>query len=55
MNHSISLSKDNANERNESSLSNCRVQLFFCKDTPFLRDSVQNPCFLLLPSEIEPF
>ena len=25
--------KENANERNESLLSNCRVQLFFCKDT----------------------
>ena len=25
--------KDNANERNESLLSNCRVQLIFCKDT----------------------
>ena len=23
--------KENANERNESLLSNCRVQLFFCK------------------------
>ncbi len=23
--------KDNANERNESGLSNCRVQLIFCK------------------------
>ena len=26
------LCKDNANERNESLLSNCRVQLIFCKD-----------------------
>ena len=25
--------KENANERNESLLSNCRVQLFFYKDT----------------------
>jgi len=25
--------KENANERNESLLSNCRVQVFFCKDT----------------------
>ena len=25
--------KENANERNESLLSNCRVQLFLCKDT----------------------
>ena len=24
--------KDNANERNESLLSNCRMQLIFCKD-----------------------
>ena len=24
--------KDNANERNESLLSNCRVQLILCKD-----------------------
>lgn len=30
--------KDNANERNESLLSNCRVQLFFCKDTTFPRN-----------------
>ena len=27
--------KENANERNESLLSNCRVQLFFCKDNTF--------------------
>ena len=26
------LCKDNANERNESLLSNCRVQLILCKD-----------------------
>ena len=26
--------KDYASERNESWLSNCRVQLFFCKDSP---------------------
>ena len=26
------LRKDNASERNESLLSNCRVQLIFCKD-----------------------
>ncbi|EFB33832.1 hypothetical protein PREVCOP_06700 [Segatella copri DSM 18205] len=26
------LCKENANERNESLLSNCRVQLFLCKD-----------------------
>ena len=25
--------KENANERNESLLSNCRVQLFLCKDS----------------------
>ena len=27
--------KENANERNESLLSNCRVLLFFCKDNTF--------------------
>jgi len=27
-----STGKDNANERNESLLSNCRVQLILCKD-----------------------
>ena len=30
--------KDYASERNESLLSNCRVQLFFCKDTTFPRN-----------------
>lgn len=29
--------KDYANERNESLLSNCRVQLIFCKDKENLR------------------
>ena len=29
--------KDDANERNESLLSNCRVQLFFCKGKIFFR------------------
>ena len=28
--------KDNANERNVSLLTNCRVQLIFCKDTTFI-------------------
>ena len=28
----LPLAKDFANERNESLLSNCRVQLIFCKD-----------------------
>jgi hypothetical protein len=28
--------KENANERKESLLSICRVQLFLCKDTTFL-------------------
>ena len=28
----------NANERQESVLSICRVQLFFCKDTTFLNN-----------------
>ena len=32
--------KDNANERNESLLSNCRVQLIFCKDTHILLKSL---------------
>lgn len=27
--------KENANERNESLLTNCRAQLIFCKDTFF--------------------
>ena len=31
-NHLLSRGKDYANERNESLLSNCRVQLIFCKD-----------------------
>ena len=30
--------KENANERQESLLSICRVQLFFCKDTTFPRN-----------------
>ena len=30
--------KENANERKESLLSICRVQLFFCKDTTFPRN-----------------
>ena len=30
--------KENANERKESLLSICRVQLFFCKDTTFLNN-----------------
>ena len=32
--------KDNANERNESLLSNCRVQLILCKDTHILLKSL---------------
>ena len=32
--------KDNANERNESLLSNCRVQLILCKDTHILQKSL---------------
>ena len=35
---SYSLDKENANERKESLLSICRVQLFFCKDTTFPRN-----------------
>ena len=30
--------KENANERKESLLSICRVQLFYCKDTTFPRN-----------------
>jgi len=30
--------KENANERNESLLSNCRVQLFFCKGKTIIRN-----------------
>ena len=56
--------KENANERNESLLSICRVQLFFCKDTTFPRnfqgfwgkcrdDDNENEGFnIKLPSEI---
>jgi hypothetical protein len=33
-----SICKENANERKESLLSICRVQLFFCKDTTFPRN-----------------
>ena len=36
-NHLLSRGKDYANERNESLLSNCRVQLIFCKDKEILR------------------
>ena len=34
----LSGGKENANERKESLLSICRVQLFFCKDTAFPRN-----------------
>ena len=56
--------KENANERKESLLSICRVQLFFCKDTTFPRnfqgfwekcrdDDNENEGFSIkLPSEI---
>jgi hypothetical protein len=56
--------KENANERKESLLSICRVQLFFCKDTTFPRnfqgfwekcrdDDNENEGFnIKLPSEI---
>ena len=37
VNHLLSRGKDYANERNESLLSNCRVQLIFCKDGKYLR------------------
>ena len=36
-NHLLSRGKDYANERNESLLSNCRVQLIFCKVKKNLR------------------
>jgi len=35
--------KENANERNESLLSNCRVQLFFCKDSK--KKQIKQGCF----------
>ena len=56
--------KENANERKESLLSICRVQLFLCKDTTFPRnfqgfwgkcgdDDNENEGFnIKLPSEI---
>ena len=37
VNHLLSRGKDYANERNESLLSNCRVQLIFCKVKKNLR------------------
>ena len=40
--------KDNANERNESLLSNCRVQLIFCKDTHFFLFYGFFTCFFAL-------
>ena len=36
------LCKDNANERNESLLSNCRVQLILCKDKTFISIKQEN-------------
>ena len=39
----ISTCKDNANEGNVSLLTNCRVQLIFCKDKLF------NPYYILPP------
>ena len=38
--------KDNANERNESLLSNCRVQLICCKDTKNISNPKNNTDFL---------
>ena len=32
--------KDYANERNESLLSNCRVQLIFCKDSQKIKQKL---------------
>lgn len=37
--------KKNANEDNESLLSNCRVQLFFCKVTKKRADKVEKISF----------
>jgi hypothetical protein len=34
----VPICKENANERKESLLSICRVQLFFCKDMIFPRN-----------------
>jgi len=34
----VPICKENANERKESLLSICRVQLFLCKDTTFPRN-----------------
>ncbi|RGW64977.1 hypothetical protein DWV60_13975 [Segatella copri] len=36
----LNFCKDNANERNESLLSNCRVQFILCKDTHILQKSL---------------
>ena len=40
--------KDNANERNVSLLTNCRVQLIFCKDTHFFLFYGFFTCFFAL-------
>ena len=40
--------KENVNERNESLLSNCRVQLIFCKDTHFFLFYGFFTCFFAL-------
>ena len=42
------LCKDNANERNESLLSNCRVQLILCKDKTFIFIKQENLVFFAL-------
>ena len=42
------LCKDNANERNESLLSNCRVQLILCKDNTFIFIKQENLVFFAL-------
>ncbi len=38
--------KKNANERNESLLSNCRVQLFLCKNTHFSSKNLEKSLLL---------
>ena len=44
--------KKNANEDNESLLSNCRVQLFFCKVTKKRADKVEKLPFYFVLSSI---
>ncbi|WP_337506239.1 hypothetical protein, partial [Segatella sp.] len=41
-----SIRQKNANERNESLLSNCRVQLFLCKNTHFSSKNLEKSLLL---------